>query len=553
MGRVSGPSPIEAPDEGSVNVAQFKAPGPVAQAYMDAFNPVTGIMGPQGSGKTIASYMKHLQWARAQPPSPVDGCRRYRLIACRSNYPDLGRTTIPSWNALFPREVGKFTSGGQNGMSKHNLRFSTGRIARHANTFLYFEVWFVAVSADNLASFAAGIEPSGFHLNEATDFPADVISKLIGRLGRYPARQHFTDARPPNGMAWGGITMDYNPPSVRHWLYALEKGAAGGAESLEAKLIRSGYDPADFAEYLDETPFMLFRQPGGLSPNAENLQNLRGGRGYYVVQLLNMTDYDARRLVHAEYGPIMDGKPVYEQFSEAKHVAPVELDAAPEIPITLGLDAGLMPAGVVRQVMPDGQKRTLKEFVPGSMGPNEFGEKLQEWLGANFPQHYAKSQAKRGAISAFGAGMIRVLADPSTTAGRNNKHEADSAWIDTVSRIIGLQARPAPTNDPTVRQEAVRQPMRKAIDAGTEGYQINPSCENLIAAYLGEYCYRERVGRPGEFTRDIDKTNPATHPADADQYAALDSGGYEAALHKPLNPANTLKPFTAAIGGTTGR
>jgi hypothetical protein len=80
--------------------------------------------------------------------------------------------------------------------------------------------------------------------------------------------------------------MDTNPPNEDSWLHD---------QFEEAK-------PEGWA---------VFKQPSGLSPEAENRENL--GDTYYEDMMDGATEDFIRVHVHGEYGRSLVGKPVYEK------------------------------------------------------------------------------------------------------------------------------------------------------------------------------------------------------------------------------------------------
>jgi hypothetical protein len=54
---------------------------------------------------------------------------------------------------------------------------------------------------------------------------------------------------------------------------------------------------------------------------------------------------------------MLEGKPVYSMWRDSVHVAPEPTEPAPGIALTIGVDFGLTPAGVVTQHLVDGRGR----------------------------------------------------------------------------------------------------------------------------------------------------------------------------------------------------
>jgi hypothetical protein len=76
------------------------------------------IMGPLGSGKSVAACLRIMRHAQEQKPSPLDGLRKTRWAIVRDSYPDLKRTTIRTWVDTFPEP----STAGSSGASRQATR-----------------------------------------------------------------------------------------------------------------------------------------------------------------------------------------------------------------------------------------------------------------------------------------------------------------------------------------------------------------------------------------------------------------------------------------------
>ena len=65
---------------------------PTLKRFLQCDAPIQAIMGPFGSGKSVACVMKCLLLAQSIPPMP-DGVRRSRFGVIRNTYPQLRDTT----------------------------------------------------------------------------------------------------------------------------------------------------------------------------------------------------------------------------------------------------------------------------------------------------------------------------------------------------------------------------------------------------------------------------------------------------------------------------
>lgn len=204
-------------------------------------------MGPVGSGKSSACVTEILRRAAQQKPGP-DGVRRSRFAVIRNTYGQLADTTRKTFEQWIPATVGGKRLGTWNEQRfTFTMEFihDDGKGTKHP---LHCEVLFRALDRPEDVKKLLSLELTGAYINEAREVPKHVLDVLETRIGRYPSKAE-------GGASWSGIWMDTNPWAAGHW----------GAK-LFAKLgPRDGY--------------ALFRQPGGRSERAENVENLPAG--YY--------------------------------------------------------------------------------------------------------------------------------------------------------------------------------------------------------------------------------------------------------------------------------
>lgn len=439
---------------------------------------VTAITGPPGSGKTTAEYVKHIAIARQQQPSLLDGVRKYWLCSVRETYRQHWEAEIPAWFTIIPKDTG-ISNGSVGGPFHHEINFVEGGVP------IKFIVDFLAIGDNRAEDVMRGYQPTSFKLGEADLLSKEVFTEASGRWGRYPPMRE-------GGPSWYGMTMDFNAPQITSWAYDL--------------LYRNVPDG-----------FRLFRQPSGFSPDAENLQNLPGGAEYYRKLALGKPDWWIRRMIMGIPGFSRAGKPVYPEFNDALHVPGHDLDPIEGLPLIVGMDAGMSPAAVFDQVMPNGQSRTLAELVsdPGT-GAIRFAETMLVLLKELFPDHLARQRR--------GHKAIRGWADPSAQYGVDRKM-GEASWIDIVEKIVGFPIYPAATNAPIRRWEAVRFPLSRLID-GQPGYLLNPRCIVTREGFNSGYHFKET--RAGGVVRDVEEVekNRYSHVHDAKQYAAM-GGGFD--------------------------
>lgn len=86
----------------------------------------------------------------------------------------------------------------------------------------------------------------------------------------------------------------------------------------------------------------LFKQPSGLSSKAENIPNLNNPNYYRLLAEGKKPEW-IKVYVHGEYGFVVDGKPVYDEYSDQLHRREVD-------PILDGRSCAPMTGGLLRPV-----------------------------------------------------------------------------------------------------------------------------------------------------------------------------------------------------------
>lgn len=265
-------------------------------AKSDAF--MRGIVGPFGSGKSSASVIEVARRGRNQAPL-VDGKRRTRFAVIRNTFPQLQDTTMKTFfDWMPPKHFGDYVAG------EH-----TYYIRRWGNIGIEIEVMFRALDTPESVRKLLSLDLTGAWVNEAREIPWQIIEAVQGRVGRYPSQRD-------GGPTWHGVWMDTNPPDV---------------ESEWYKFFEETEHPPGFAK--------VFRQPSGLSPEAENLSNLPGGRKYYSNLAVGKAKNWVDVYIHGRYGFVQSGKAVFPEFIDQIHTK--EIEPIPGLPVYRGWDFGL--------------------------------------------------------------------------------------------------------------------------------------------------------------------------------------------------------------------
>lgn len=449
-------------------------PGPVSAGFMNNTADSTLVLnGPVGSGKTTTVLMKGIRIASAQRQSKLDGFRKVKMLVVRDTYRQLWATTMQSWFRLVPQKVGTFL-GGKDGPATHRVHFRLPD-----GTVADMTVEFIAIGENAVEDVLRGYEPTMGYLNEADLLAHEVYTHLRSRIGRYPGMSE-------GGPSWHGIMMDCNAPTLSSWMFTEIFNLS--EDERKARGIA------------------LYRQPSGLSPEAENLANLPPN--YYQQMVLDQDEAFVQRMVHNRPGFSREGKPVYSEFSDLRHVSEAPLSFYPQLPLILGLDAGLNPAAVAGQRLPDGRRVVLDELVGETgTGATRFGEMLAQRLHERFPA----------------ARQVIAWADPSAAYGVDRKAD-ERSWIEIIEAKTGIRVRPAPTNNLVPRLDAVRRPLTRLID-GKPAFLLDARCRTLREGFVAGYRFKKRAGTSNDHD-DTPEKNRFSHPHDALQYLCLGDGEF---------------------------
>lgn len=420
----------------------------------DAF--VRGIMGPFGSGKSVACTMEVLRRCMEQQPGP-DGIRRSRWAIVRNSYRELRDTTINTFNDWVPPSLGTWRETDL----KYTLRFND----------VEAEILFRALDKPQDIKKLLSLELTGAWLNEAREIPKVIFEAVQGRVGRYPAKRD-------GGPSWYGVIIDTNPPDEDHYFYRV------------------------FEEDKPEG-YMLYRQPSGLSEEAENTENLPAG--YYTRMIIGKDPEWIKVYVHGEYGYVQDGKVIYPEFNERAHICEEgeEYIFNPDLTLFIGVDFGLTPAAVFAQKTRMGGWRILDELVTEDMGASRFAKELRHKIAREYPQ---------ADVEVWGdpAGMQRAQTDEVTPFDVLNAH--------------GVPAMPTNTNDFVVRRDSVGRVMQMLDMSGEPAYKMNRKCRTLRKGKAGAYKYRRKLVAGDERYVDVPDKNMYSHVCEAEQYLFLGAG-----------------------------
>jgi len=430
------------------------------------------IAGPVGSGKTFGCIMELYRRSAQQAPGP-DGIRHTRFAIVRQTLQQLKQTVLKDVLSILP------------GIATWKVSESTIYI-EHGD--IRSEWIFVPLENIEDQRRLLSSQLTGCWISECIEINADLVPPISGRCGRYPGATE-------GGCTWFGVIADTNMPEEGSAWYNL----------MEIET------PADW---------QVFKQPGGMTEGAENLQwllqtpetlklpesdpaRITRGRMFYERLARNPSPAWVRRYVHAQYGIDPSGSAVFAStFNYNMHVVD---NLEPQYgPLIIGQDFGRDPWAVICQPS-NGRVLVLEEVAADDMGlVVHLRNNLRPAL--SHPRYLGRP--------------VIVIGDPAGIA-KDNLIEKNSF---DVLKEHGFSAVPAPTNNPDARLHAVESFLMMLTAMGPGLVIDRQRCPNLVRALKGGYRYQR--SRPDAFSpTGENKARPMknnySHVADALQYACL--------------------------------
>ena len=458
---------------------KYTAPRTVAKFMQsDHFHRV--LTGCIGSGKSVGSCVEILRRNLEMPPWN-GGVRSSKWAVVRNTMKELRNTTLETW-MKWMKDLGEWQE------SKFTFHLKFGDVDS--------KILFLPLDGPGDIGRLLSLELTGMFTNECREFPASVLADAKGRLGRYPSMNDLPATLDvskwyPSPVAgkdplwyWTGLIGDTNPPEVDSDWYHILEGlplVAGDENSI--------------------VDVEVYRQPSGLSAEAENIENLRPG--YYEQLAKGQPKYWVDTYIHGKYSPSQAGKPVYlDTFSLDHHVSQVPLSPDPRLPVIIGFDCGLTPAAVFKQLGFDGRVRVLREAVAFDMGMKRFAETMLRPIINNvFPEN-----------------QLIFVGDPAGS----RRADSDESSAFQMLKVVFSERRPvvkaASSNDPSVRIQATEQALCQ-FPKGVPLVTIDPSCKWYIEGLRSKY-RRAKVKASGEYAPTPEK-NDWSHVVEAGQYADL--------------------------------
>jgi hypothetical protein len=425
------------------------------------------IAGPVGSGKTTAALFELFRRACEQAPAQ-DGLRYTRFAIVRQTLKQLKDTVL------------KDITGWLEGIAEYKVSEST----IHISIGDVRSEWLL-IPLDNPEDQRRllSLQLTGAWMSEAIEMDLAIVSPLAGRCGRYPGANL-------GGATWMGIIADTN--------------------------MCSEGDP--WHKFMTEPPidWEIFIQPGGMEPDAENLEWLtqtpdtlklaiddpvrrNQGRTYYERFIRSNSPDWCTRYVHAMFGPDPSGTAVFrESFKNSFHVVD-EVFPVATYPLIVGLDFGRDPCAVITQLDHRGRLLVLKEVIAEDMG-------LEIQIERNLRPALMDAKLLGHAVA--------IVGDP---AGRAKSTLYEETSFDMLKRM-GFMAFPAPTNDLDARLRAVEAFLLAQRDGGPAVLIDRHNCPTLVRALGGGYRYEKT--KAGQ-RKPLPSKNEYSHVMDALQYACL--------------------------------
>lgn len=456
------------------------------------------IAGPVGSGKTTGCLFELFRRSCEQAPAP-DGFRYTRWAIVRQTLKQLKDTVL--------KDIVTWLDGiAAYKVSDNTIYIQVGDVRSE---------W-ILIPLDNPEDQRRllSMQLTGAWMSEAIEMDVGLVDALAGRLGRYPSAAQ-------GGATWFGMIADTNMPS----------------------------EGSDWHKFMTSAPqdWQIFIQPGGLEPNAENLNwltqtsdtlklpvddpvRIAQGRTYYERLARGHGEDWVRRYVHAQYGNDPSGTAVFrESFNRAFHVVKDVVPVANR-PLIIGQDFGRDPCSVVCQLDHKGRLLILEEVMAEDIG---------------LEMHIERSLRPALFDGRYFGRSVAIIGDPS---GISKSSIYEETTFDVMKRM-GFNAFPAPTNDIDARLRAVEAFLLAQRDGGPAMLIDEDKCPTIIQALGGGYRYaRTKHG----VRKPLPDKNEFSHVIDALQYACLAAhGGMDGFFARMLRRrATSTRPKPRAAGWT---
>jgi predicted phage terminase large subunit-like protein len=228
----------------------MSVPGPVSAKFVTSEEETVGLIGPMLGGRKTTAFLRIFALAYRFREQTI---WRWLVVAPTVDY--LERHVIPRWRDLIG-DVGQWTSTG-------TRRVLVPLNGSDGQTFAQIELIFLGLDSREQRAKLGNYETTGVLIVDARHIAEDVFDEALEIVGTYPLTGH----RP----ARGGLIAVSRPPHRSHWL-------------------------------VKRPEIELYRQPGGRSPNAENVDNLAKQGISYAALALRLHPEKVRVEIDAELG-----------------------------------------------------------------------------------------------------------------------------------------------------------------------------------------------------------------------------------------------------------
>lgn len=431
------------------------------------------IAGPVGSGKTTGCIMELLRRACAQDKGD-DGRRYTRFAIARQTYKQLKDTVlkdIETWCSRFGR-----------------WKVSDGIFYIDFND-VYSEWLLIPLEDPEDQRRLLSMQLTGGWLSEAIEMNYDIVAPLSGRCTRYP-----TGVR--GVPSWSGLIADTNfPVEGSEWWKLMEQPPMG---------------------------WEIFRQPGGLEANAENLPFLNqtsetrhlpqdhpariaAGRRYYerFIEMYGERSDWVNRYVHAKYGADPSGEAVFKNtFLHRFHVLKGDQTmVVPGYPLIIAQDFGRNPWSLICQVDHRGRLIVHEEIAGVNVG---------------LEKHIMENLRPRLYSDRYMGSRFMMVGDP---AGVAKSSQSEEDCFATALRL-GIPGFPAYANEIEPRLRAVETMLLRQVDGGPALMINEERCPMLVRGMEGGYRFKKNSAGALRPKPDKDDKEGFSHVADCLQYAA---------------------------------
>ena len=432
----------------------------VSDYYLDDA-PVSLIIGPIGSGKTLGSILKLDRLMYEQEPDD-DGIRRSRIAVIRNTSVELRDTTLKSFEGYYG-DLLKINSSNLTAIYEHDD--------------VRCEFLFRALDKPGDMRKLLSLEITYAYLNELRELPKEALENVTSRLGRYPSKNGGPGATKAQAIA------DTNAFDNETWIYKL---------------------------FIENRPkrWSLFLQPPALNDDnsvnldAENLENLP--YEYYRGQVDGKSKDYIEVMYKVKFIPLQTGKPVYTEYNDSLHCIDHSLLAPPnkDLPLICGGDNGRWSGFLIGQLDPLGRLVVFDEMVSEDVNLTDFSKILASHMQQHYPGYKFESW-----LDPWAANTRGQVTDDTMFKVYNN---------------ASLNPRTSHTGSPVTMVEAVKTKFGKLL-VGQPAILISSKCKNLRKGLNGGYEYK-RVNVSGDKYKDKPDKGIYSHICNAFEFLVDGTG-----------------------------